>query len=106
MSSKSRSSNTTRNSTTDRRQAVSDEAIAIQGRDVTVHQVADEAFELGELAITEVADTLGRSLRDTQQALYRTQDAARTESAQLAEQLIKFGIPAAALAYVVGRMVK
>lgn len=108
MSSSSKSSNSTKNSTTDRRQAVSDEAIAIQnsGGDVTVNQVADEAWDLGELAIREVSDVFGQALKDTQTALYRTQDAARTESAQLAEQVIKIGIPAAALAYVIGKVWK
>lgn len=136
MGSKSSSSNHTTNNSSDRRVAASDRAVGVSaGGNVVVHQVADEAFELGRdaLALTEetteaafrfgegtfdtaaelgeraiktVSDTLGRSLKDTQEALFRTQDAARTESAQLAEQVIKIGIPAAAVAYIVGKMVK
>lgn len=107
MGSKSSSSNHTTNNTEDSRVAVSEAAIGISADgDVQVHQVPDEAFELGGMAIEAVSETLGRSLRDTQDALFRTQDAARTESAQLAEQVIKIGIPAAAVAYIVGKMVK
>lgn len=81
---------------------------------MSVVEVPDEAFDLGKLAISEnaelsqfavstVAEVLGGAVRDTQGALYRTQQASRTESTQLAEQLIKIGIPAAALVYIVTR---
>lgn len=105
MSSRSKSSNATTNTTEDSRVAVDGESLGISADgDVSVHMVADEAFELGKLAIEEVSDTLGQSLQDTQKALFKTQDAARTESAQLAEQIIKIGIPAAALVYIAGKV--
>ena len=105
MVSKSRSSNSTVNETEDSRVAVDGESIGISADgDVSVMVVADEAFELGMFAIETVADTLGETVKDTQLALRRTQDAARTESAQLAEQIIKIGIPAAALVFIAGKM--
>lgn len=105
MGSSSSSSNQTQNVSEDSRVAVDGESLGISADgDVQVHVVADEAFELGRLAIDEVSETLGGALQDTQKALFRTQDAARTESAQLAEQIIKIGIPAAALVYIAGRI--
>lgn len=65
--------------------------------DVSLHMVPDEAFELAEFA-------LGETTRAFSDALVRTQAAARTESAQLAEQIIKIGIPAAALVFLLARM--
>lgn len=105
MGSSSSSSNQTQNVSEDSRVAVDGGSIGVSADgDVKVHMVADEAFELGRIAIEEVSGTLGQSLKDTQKALFKTQDAARTESAQLAEQIIKIGIPAAALVYIAGKV--
>lgn len=105
MSSRSKSSNATTNTSEDSRVAVDGESIGVSADgDVQIHMVADEAFELGMVAIEQVSETLGQSLQDTQKALAKTQDAARTESAQLAEQIIKIGIPAAALVFIAGKL--
>ena len=107
MVSSSKSSASTSSSTSDNRVATDGESIGISGGgDVSVHMVSDEAFELGELAISQVSDTLGKALKDTQKALFTTQENARTESAQLAEQIIKIGIPAAALVYIAGKYIR
>ena len=66
---------------------------------VTVQVVADEAFELAEMALDRTTSAFA-------EALDKTQQRARTESAQLGEQLIKIGIPAMALIYLVGRISK
>lgn len=113
-SSRSSSVKSTTNIVRDNRVGASDRAVAVSTGgpgDVTINMVADEAFELagdaidaGTSAAQVVAETLGRSLRDTQAALNTTQEMARTESAQIAEQVIKIGIPAIAVAYVAGRI--
>lgn len=64
MVSRSKSSNSTENKSEDSR-------VSADG-DVTIHQVADEAFELGEFTIETVGDVLGQGLRDTQGALAQT----------------------------------
>jgi phosphotransferase system IIA component len=107
MSSSSKSAQSSSQSTTDARVAGDNGAIGVSAQgDVQVHLVADEAFELGALAIKEVSSTLGAALEGTQKALFKTQDAARTESAQLSEMIIKLGIPAAALVFVASRYLK
>jgi hypothetical protein len=104
MASRSKSTNSTENKTEDSRVSADGGSVGVSADgDVTIHQVADEAFELGEFAIETVGDVLGQGLRDTQDALARTQDAARTESAQLSEMIIKLGIPAAALVYIASK---
>ncbi|PJE25765.1 hypothetical protein SAMN06297129_2448 [Pseudooceanicola antarcticus] len=116
MGSSSSSSSATTNNTRDGRVAGDNGALGVSAEgDVSVHMVADEAFELGKEALAEFAD-LARGVVDmggqtTQTAsdalslaLHQTQQAGRTEGAQLSDQLIKIGIPAAALAFAVSKI--
>jgi len=108
-SSSSRASNYT---TVDKRIAVDGQNnVAVAGDTVTIHHVPDEAFDLSELALREMGDTTDAALmavqdtasettREIGEALFRTLEAEREESARLSEQAIKLGIPFAALAFV------
>jgi hypothetical protein len=90
----------------DNKIAASESAIAVnsEGGRVSVHVVADEAFELAEMAVDRVSDAFDSTSKIFSQSLRDTQSAARTESAQLSEQIIKIGIPALALVFLVGKM--
>lgn len=116
MGSSSSSSSATTNNTRDGRVAGDNGAVGVSAEgDVNLHMVADEAFELGSEALAEFAE-LARSVVDVggkttetasdalSLALHQTQEASRTEGAQLSDQLIKIGIPAAALAFVAAKI--
>lgn len=99
MSSKSSSDTTT--NTEDNRIIADGEGIAVNsdGGAVSLHMVPDEAFDLAELAVGTTAATFS-------DALERTQEHAQSESKQLAEQVIKIGIPALAVAFIAGKIFK
>lgn len=116
MGSSSSSSSATTNNTRDARVAGDNGAVGISSEgDVQVHMVADEAFELGGAALAELSD-LARSVVDVsgkstetssdalRLALQNTQAAGRTETTQIADQLIRIGIPAAALAFAASKI--
>ena len=83
--------------------------------EVALNIVPDEAFQLGKEALAEISD-LARSVTDTggratetaqsalAMALERSQQMERSEETQLSEQIIKIGIPAAALAFAVSQI--
>lgn len=121
MSSKSSSGKSY--TTNDHRVATDENSIGISsGGDVSVHMVADEAFEVtglaieelgdtSQLAISEMGDTSDRAIQavsshaaktanELGDALHRSLEAQREETARILEQAVKIGIPAAALAYV------
>jgi len=114
MSSKSSSSKTY--NTNDNRVAVDGESIGISGgRDVSVHMVPDEAFDLAELSVREIGDTseiaidavragAADTTREIGDALFRSLEAQREETSRLLEKTIKWGIPAAVIAYVAARV--
>lgn len=109
--SSSKSSSATKTLTEDRKVAGDNGAIGITtgngDGDVGVYITADEAFELGEIAIVEAlnlarqgVDIGNKSNATLSTALVATQQAAKSEAGQIGEQLIKIGVPAAALAFV------
>lgn len=115
--SSSSSASTTTNETRDGRVAGDNGAIGLSvgEGDVGVHIVPDEAFQLGGEAIQEIAslarlvtETGGRATETAQGALAlaldETQQRDRSEETQLSEQIIKIGIPAAALAFAVSQI--
>ena len=62
MASRSKSTNSTENKTEDSRVSADGGSVGVSADgDVTIHQVADEAFELGEFAIETVGDVLGQA---------------------------------------------
>lgn len=114
--SSSRSSTATSQETNDNRVAVESNGFGVSGGgDVTVHMVADEAFELGYAALEEMrdlatssiassdnaAELVGNSLTD---AMAKQLEALRTEESQLSSQMLKIGVPAAALAYIAAQI--
>ncbi|MEJ5217109.1 hypothetical protein WG622_02560 [Cognatishimia sp. D5M38] len=116
--SSSSSSSATSTTNADHRVAADGGSTAVSaGGDVSVHIVPDEAFEMGEAALMEMADLAHGSMNiglahsevvaDTlSEALFETQRSAKTEAAQLSETFIKMAIPAAALAFVAGKLLK
>lgn len=115
--SSSSSASSTTNETRDGRVAGDNGAIGLSvgEGDVTVHLTPDEAFQLGGEAIREIADLArsatesgGRATETSQAALTAAlqgvTSANRSEETQLSEQIIKIGIPAAALAFAVSQI--
>lgn len=115
--SSSSSTSSTTNLTRDGRVAGDNGAIglSVSEGDVGVHIVPDEAFQLGGEAIREIANLArvvtesgGRATETSQQALSLALDGARvanrSEESQLSEQIVKIGIPAAALAFAVSQI--
>lgn len=126
--SSSSSASTTKNETRDGRVAGDNGAIGLSVGEgnVDVHIVSDEAFQLGGDAIREIAEfalfstrtnadlarfvanTGGRATETAQSALSvaldQTQQRNRSEETQLSEQIIKIGIPAAAIAFAVSQI--
>ena len=118
MSSSSSASNTSQ-STRDGRVAGDNGAIGVSNEngDVMIQLVPDEAFALGletiramqELAtntltqsgqsVDTVADTVANALTETQQAQ-------RSETTQILSDVVRVGVPVAALAYVAARVLK
>ncbi len=80
--------------TTDARQAVDNGGIAIGAGAgaVTINQVPDEALELGGEVISTLAEVVKQDVGQN-----------RSENAQLLDTVLKFGIPAAAIAFIVSR---
>lgn len=93
------------------------QAINSGGGDIRI--VADEAFELAEFALgsneylateamsftRDLAGTaINEAARANREALDSALYAVKSESAQMGEQLIKIGIPALALIYLMGRL--
>lgn len=109
--SSSSSSSASQYTTIDKRVAVDGQNnTAVSGETVTIHQVPDEAFALGELALIEMGNTTDVALsavqatakdttREIGDALFRTLEAGREDSARLSEQAIRLGIPVAGLAF-------
>ena len=100
MSSSSRSTAQQSSTAVDNRVQADGNAKVVSSGGGNLNIVADEAFELGIIAVettAAMADGMGRTLS---RALETTQENSRTESAQMGEQIIKLGIPALALAYV------
>lgn len=106
MVSSSKSNQASSSTTKDNRIVASERAVAVnsEGGNVAVHVVADEAFELAEMTVDRLADSFDSTTKIFSQSLRDTQSASRTESAQLSEQIIKIGIPALALVFLVGKM--
>lgn len=82
-----------------------------------VHLVPDEAFALGVETIRAMrelaADTLTQSGRSVDtvadtvaDALTETQAAQRSETTQILSDVVRIGVPVAALAYVAARVLK
>lgn len=116
MGSSSSSSSATTNNTRDGRVAGDNGAIGVSAEGpVNLHVTADEAWQLGSEALAEISD-LARSVTDNSSqatqaaqgalalALDKTQQRDRSEETQLSEQVIKIGIPAAALAFAVSQI--
>lgn len=104
-SNSAQSSNTT---TEDSRIIADGEGVAVNsdGGNVNLQFVPDEAFELAEMSLETTADAFTKTTDVFSDALAKTQEAAKTEAAQISEQLIKIGIPALALVFLVGSMRK
>jgi hypothetical protein len=104
--SSSKTKQTSQTENKDNRIVASENAIAVnsEGGPVKIQVVADEAFELAEFALSRVSDSFDNTSEIFAQSLRDTQKAARTESAQLSEQIIKIGIPALALVFLVSGM--
>lgn len=103
MSSSSRSTANQSSETVDNRIQADGNSKVVASGGGDIHIVADEAFELGMVAIETtamLADGVTKSLSD---ALNKTQLNSRSESAQLGDQIVKLGIPALALAYVISK---
>ena len=104
----SSSSSATTQQTEDSRVAVQDQGIGVSADGpVSVHFVADEAFELGAAAISELANIAGATVQQSGQANRQLGDALdvvtardRADSAQLSEQIVQIGIPAAVVALI------
>jgi hypothetical protein len=116
-SSSSSASNTTSN-TEDSRVAGDGNAIGISADgNVSLIQTSEEAWELGA-GIVEVARALatqsldltektsGLAINQIGTTLERVLESQKSEEGQLSGQLIRLGIPAAALAYIVSRVIK
>ena len=116
--SSSNSSSATSTSTIDGKVAADNGALGISAQgDVTVHMVPDEAFQMGVEAIKSMNDLARSTVVNTGQtvdvvaqtlgtALMRTQNANKSEAGQLSQQIVKIGIPAAALAYIASQVMK
>lgn len=114
--SSSNSSSATSTNTKDGRVGADNGAIGVSAEgDVSLTMVPDEAFYLGEMAIEAVgaiARETAQGAQDTvegvtgtfAQALATTQQNAKTEAGQISEQIIKIGLPAAALAFAVSQI--
>ena len=123
--SSSSSSSSTKNFNRDARVAGDNGAFGVSAEG-DVHIVPDEAFALGSEAIREIAELAGSvtasgeratetaqgalkvALQGAQSAnrvaLQGAQAANRSEAANLSENIIKIGIPAAAIAYAVSQI--
>lgn len=99
MVSSSKTSQSTATENSDERIIADGSGIGVNsgGGEVKIQFVADEAFQLAEIALESTTKTFAKALQDTQAA-------ARSESAQLGEQIIKIGIPALALVFLIGRL--
>lgn len=123
MVSSSKSAQSTNSTTEDNRIIADAGGIAVNSRGgaVQVQFVADEAFELAEMSVGEVSetsrkamdivaqssrDTLNKTLNSFTDTIQRTQTAARSETSQLAEQVLKIGVPAAVVIFLVTKMGK
>lgn len=114
--SSSKSSTATSQSTSDNRVAGDNGAIGVSGGgDVSVHMVADEAFEMGIEALQEMRDLAANAIYSSDNAAKMVGDtlsgamsaqleALKTEEGQLSSQIIKIGIPAAAIAFAVSQI--
>lgn len=122
MSSKSKSSQktsySTHSETHDKRNVADNGGLAVSGDGVVVNMVADEAFELGHDMMDAHAEMyeglLSTSTKVLQQSadtnqilanqLSETREAAANDATELGTQLIRIGIPAAAIAFVASRV--
>jgi hypothetical protein len=103
MSSRSESKADQTSVTTDNRVQADGNSKVISSGGGDLHIVADEAFELGFVALETTATLADGVTKTLANALKSTQLNSRTESAQMGEQIIKLGIPAVALAYVLSK---
>ncbi len=76
-------------------------AINTGGGHLSIIEVPDEAFELAETALITQQQVTANTNQTLSDALRATQSAARSESTQLGDKLIKIGIPAVALIFIV-----
>lgn len=103
MSSNSKSDTQSTSVTEDSRVLADGEAIAIgRGSDVVITEVADEAFDLADDALTFSSGVVDRVLDSSEQMVRRSEG----ETKQLMEQAIKYGLPVLAVAYVAARVLK
>jgi hypothetical protein len=128
MVSSSSTQQATTSNTSDERQIADGEGVAINSGGGDVRFVPDEAFDLAQFALAEnsyvatdaldkVADSQANALekvadgqlfaldevaRANREALDTAIQAQKSESGQISEQVVKLGIPALALAFIVG----
>jgi hypothetical protein len=114
--SSSKSRTATSQTTNDNRVAADNGAMGVSGGgDVNVHVVADEAFDMGIEALAEMrdlavnamisSDSAAAMVGDTLSTAMAAQlEALKTEEGQLSSQIIKIGIPAAAIAFVAAQV--
>ena len=117
MVSSSSTKRATTSNTSDERQIADGEGVAINSGGGDVRFVPDEAFDLAQFALAEnsyvvtdalekVADgqlfALDEVARANREALDTAVQAQKSETGQISEQVVKLGIPALALAFIVG----
>jgi len=104
MVSSSKTAQSSSSSTSDERIIADGEGNAINSGGGDVMFVPDEAFDLANFALLENSELSGRALSEVadanSRALKAFTTAQRSESSQLAEQLVKIGLPVAALYFL------
>ena len=103
-SSKTAQRSTTNNS--DERIIADGESTAINSGGGAVQIVADEAFDIAQFALMENSDLARSSMENQLAAMSKGLSAAKSESTQLGEQIVKIGIPAAAVIFIAWSMSK
>ncbi|WGT50152.1 hypothetical protein [Thioclava nitratireducens] len=121
MVSSSKSAQSTTTQTTDNRMISDNGATSINsgGGGVAINYVPDEAFQLAQTALANMAgasdtavnattdfanNALSSAVHAIQQSAQDSLAMARTESAQLGDKIVKIGIPAAVIVFLVSKM--
>lgn len=121
MVSSSKSAQSTTTQTTDNRMISDNGATSINsaGGGVAINYVPDEAFDLAKSAIANMAGASDKAVSETtsfansalssavnaiQQSAQDSLAMARTESTQLGDKIVKIGIPAAVIIFLVSKM--
>lgn len=106
MVSRSSSRQASSTSNRDNRIIAEGEGIGVnsEGGDVLITQIPDEAFELAEAALINGQMTTEQVVSEFADITARAQDQSRSESTQLAEQVIRIGIPVAGLVFLLSRI--